>query len=202
MRPSPAFSNGNCATTADVTEQRYILAKIPGGSGVGERTLGVLTYSIEDDLYCKALNGRTGILVVTMEAKARENKMVIVTAHEMAKALENDGRISLYGIHFEFNKSAVKPESRPVLEQIAKLLKAQPKLALDVVGHTDNVGGDKYNLALSQRRADAVVAALVEDHGVDGDRLEPSGAGVGKPVASNDDEAGRAKNRRVELVKR
>lgn len=196
-----AFSNGYCATAEDPAEQRYILASLPDGNG-GNRTLAVYTYSLEADSYCKALNGRTGILVVAIEPKAREKKMVTVTADEMAKALASEGRISLYGIFFDFNKSAVKPDSKPTLEQIATLLKAQPKLKLAVIGHTDNVGGDKYNLGLSQRRADAVVAALVEDHGIDAERLEPSGAGMGKPVASNDDETGRAKNRRVELVKR
>ena len=75
-------------------------------------------------------------------------------------------------------------------------------LSLSVVGHTDNVGGADANLKLSRRRADAVVAALVEDDGIDEARLESSGAGMTKPVASNDDEQGRAKNRRVELVKR
>lgn len=195
------FSNGNCATSETPTEQRYVLATVPDGSG-GERTLAVYTYAIAADLYCKALNGRTGVLVVAIEPKARENKMVAVSADDMAKALAADGRISLYGIHFDFNKSAVKPESKPTLEQIAALLKGQPALKLAVVGHTDNVGGDKYNLGLSERRADAVVAALVEDYGIDAERMQASGAGMGKPVASNDDEAGRAKNRRVELVKR
>jgi len=194
--------NGYCATTNDITEQRYILATLPAGNGVGERTLGVLVYSLEDDLYCKAFNARTGILVVAIEAKAREKKMITVTSDEMAKALEAEGRISLYGIYFDFNKSVVKPDSRPTLEQIAALLKARPQLKLGVVGHTDNVGGPDFNLKLSQRRADAVVAALVEDYGIDAVRLTPSGAGLSKPVADNGSEEGRARNRRVELVKR
>lgn len=192
-----SFSNGNCATTSDIREQRYILARAANGT-----LLGVLVYTLGDDLYCKAFNDRTGILVVAVEPKAREKKMVTVTADEMAKALAAEGRISLYGIYFDFNKSTVKPESKPTLEQIAALLKGQSKLKLSVVGHTDNVGGDKYNQGLSQRRADAVVAALVEDYAIDSERLQPSGAGMSKPIAGNDDEAGRAKNRRVELIKR
>lgn len=198
----PAFSNGNCATTRGIAEQRYILAQIPGGGSGGDKTVGVIAFTMQDEQYCKALNDRTVVLVVAVEAKARENKMVIVKSGEMAKVLAAEGRISLYGIYFDTNKSAVKPESKPTLEQIGALLKSQPKLALNVVGHTDNVGGDKYNLGLSQRRADAVVAALVEDYGIDPERLQASGAGLTKPVAANDDEAGRAKNRRVELVKR
>ena len=191
------FSNGKCATTERPIEQRYILARMPSGA-----TLGVFVYALEADTYCKALNGRTGVLVVVAEPKQRENKMVTVSADEMAKALADDGRIALYGIYFDTNKSALRAESKPTLEQIAQLLKRQPKLALSVVGHTDNVGGAEANLKLSTRRADAVVAALVEDYGIDEARLQASGAGLTKPVASNDDDAGRAKNRRVELVKR
>ncbi len=195
------FSNGHCATGGTPTEQRYIVATLPDGSG-GERTLGIYVYTIGTGSYCEALTNRTGILVVAIEPKARENKMVTVTSSEMAKALAADGHIALYGLYFDTNKSAVKPESKPTLEQIAALLKSQPKLLLSVVGHTDNVGGDKYNLGLSQRRADAVIAALVEDYGIDPERLQAKGAGMSKPLASNDDDTGRAKNRRVELVKR
>lgn len=195
-------STGYCASTRDPVEQRYVLATLPDADG-GKRTLAVYAYAFDDGYpYCGALDERTGVLVLAIEPKAREKKMVTVTADEMAQALASDGRISLYGIHFDFNKSAIRPESAATLKQIATLLEAQPKLALDVVGHTDNVGGADYNRKLSQRRADAVVAALVEEHGIDDGRLAPSGAGMDKPVAGNDDEEGRAKNRRVELVKR
>jgi OOP family OmpA-OmpF porin len=195
-------STGYCASASDPTEQRYVLATLPDADG-GEHTLAIYVYAFDDGYpYCGALNERTGVLVVAIEPKAREKKMVTVTADEMAQALAAEGRISLYGIYFDFNKSAVKPESAPTLEQIAALLKAQPKLALDVVGHTDNVGGADYNRKLSQRRADAVVAALVEGYAIDDSRLTPGGAGMDKPVADNGSEEGRAKNRRVELVKR
>lgn len=196
-----AFSNGACATGGTPSEQRYLLATAPDDSG-NDRTLAIYAYTIQDDLYCKALNERTGVLVVAIEPKAREKKMVTVTSDEMAKALAADGRISLYGTYFDTSKSAVKPDSKATLEQIAALLKAQPRLELGVVGHTDNVGGAAPNLKLSRRRADAVVTALVEDYGIDEARLEASGAGMSKPVADNGSEEGRAKNRRVELVKR
>ena len=196
-----AFSNGACATGGDPGEQRYLLATIPDASG-NDLTLAIYPYTIQDDLYCKALNGRTGILVVTVEPKALEKRMVTVTSDEMAKALAAEGHIALYGIYFDTNKSAVKPDSKATLEQIAALLKAQAKLRLGVVGHTDNVGGDLPNQKLSQRRAAAIVTALVEDYGIDESRLEASGAGMSKPVADNGTEQGRAKNRRVELVKR
>jgi len=95
----------------------------------------------------------------------------------------------------------VKPESEPALVEIAKLLKAEPALKLHVVGHTDNVGQLEPNLKLSKARAEAVVAVLRSRHGVAPGRLIGSGVAQLSPVASNDDEPGRAKNRRVELVK-
>lgn len=195
------FSNGKCATGHDPSEQRYLLATMPNGAGA-PTTLAVFVYALDSDGYCKALNERTGVLVVAVEPRVREQKMVTVSAGDMAKALAREGHIALYGIYFDTSKSTLKAESKPTLDQIAQLLKQQPTLALSVVGHTDNVGGADANLKLSRRRADAVVAALVEDDGIDEARLESSGAGMTKPVASNDDEQGRAKNRRVELVKR
>ncbi|HXH01192.1 MAG TPA: OmpA family protein, partial [Xanthomonadaceae bacterium] len=168
------WTTGHCATTGTPSEQRYILARLP--TATSEATIGILVYSLDAGPYCDALNERTIALVVAVEAKPREKKMVAVGADEMAKALADDGRISLYGLYFDTNKSAVKPESRPTMEQIAALLKRQPTLSVDVVGHTDNVGGGAYNKGLSKRRADAVVAALVEDYGIDPSRVSPKGA--------------------------
>ncbi|HEX4854825.1 OmpA family protein [Arenimonas sp.] len=200
-RKDANFSNGWCTSGSTPREQHYSLATLPDGSG-GERTLGIVTFQIGDRTYCDALHDRTAVLVVAVSPKARERKMVTVSSDDMAKALDADGRIALYGIQFDTNKSSLKPESVETIAQIAKLLQAQPVLKLDVVGHTDNVGEAAANLRLSQRRADAVVASLVEDHGIDEARLTSRGEGLGKPIADNATEDGRAKNRRVELVKR
>jgi OmpA-OmpF porin, OOP family len=94
----------------------------------------------------------------------------------------------------------VKPESRPTLEQIAKLLGAQPQLNVFIVGHTDNQGAYDYNLDLSRRRAEAVAAELVKNHRIAQARLRTAGVGFLAPVGSNASESGRALNRRVELV--
>jgi OmpA-OmpF porin, OOP family len=94
----------------------------------------------------------------------------------------------------------LKPESRPQLAEMAKLLKAHPALKVHIVGHTDNQVGVPANLALSQQRADAVVAALVQENQLDPKRMTARGLGSFAPVASNSVEAGCAKNRRVELV--
>jgi OmpA-OmpF porin, OOP family len=153
------------------------------------------------------LTGNTGIqkgepivqLDVIQSAKMEE-KMVLVKADEMAKAINESGRISLYGILFDFNKAEVKPESETTLKEIANLLNSDSSQQLLVVGHTDAVGDFEFNRALSQRRAEAVVQALVSKFGISGARLKAFGASFASPVASNTDENGRAKNRRVELV--
>ncbi|ALN90899.1 OmpA family protein [Lysobacter gummosus] len=123
------------------------------------------------------------------------------SAAEMARAIARTGNISVYGILFDFDKSEIKPESKPQLDQISQLLKDDASLKVAVIGHTDNKGTPAYNLALSQRRADAVVLALARDYGIAGTRLLPQGKGDTQPVADNASDAGRAKNRRVELAK-
>jgi OOP family OmpA-OmpF porin len=140
-------------------------------------------------------------LVVTVEEKPREQKMVTVKADEMADAIKSGGKVALYGITFDFDKADIRPESKSQLDEIGGLLKADDSLKLVVTGHTDNQGGAAYNLDLSKRRADAVVKVLVGDYGIPADRLMAQGLGLSAPLASNDTEEGRAKNRRVELVR-
>jgi outer membrane protein OmpA-like peptidoglycan-associated protein len=132
------------------------------------------------------------------ELGAIENKMVDAAA--MAKGLGETGHIALYGIYFDTDKAVIKPESRPTLEQIAKLLTAQPQLNVFIVGHTDNQGTSDYNLDLSRRRAEAVAAELVKSYRIAQPRLRTAGVGFLAPVGSNASDSGRALNRRVELV--
>lgn len=135
-----------------------------------------------------------------LEAKPADTGMVKVDAAALGKGLAGEGRIALYGIHFDTAQATVKPESKPQLEEMAKLLRQQPALRVFIVGHTDNQGGFDANMALSRRRAEAVVAVLVKDHKIDAKRLAAQGAANIAPVASNGSEAGRGRNRRVELV--
>lgn len=143
---------------------------------------------------------RVAVRLDIIEPKPRAQRMVTVSAGDMADAIAANGRVSLYGILFDTGKADVKPDSLPALQQIGELMKSEPKLRLLVVGHTDTVGAFEGNRDLSQRRAKAVVAALTTQQGVDAPRLQAFGASFAAPVASNGDEAGRAKNRRVELV--
>lgn len=143
---------------------------------------------------------RVGVRLDIVEPKPMVARMVTVSSSEMSAEIAKNGRVALYGILFDTGKTDIKVESVPSLTEIAKLMKADPKLRLLVVGHTDTVGAFESNRDLSQRRAKSVVAALVTNYKVDAARLQSFGASYAAPVASNAAEAGRAKNRRVELV--
>ena len=140
-------------------------------------------------------------LVVVIAPDTMEAKMVFVNADEMAKSLTDDGKVALYGINFDTAKDTIRPDSVATLQEVAKLLTRDSKLKLRVVGHTDNQGAADYNLDLSRRRAASVVHELTTKYGIAIARLDAFGCGLYGPVASNDSEEGRARNRRVELVK-
>jgi outer membrane protein OmpA-like peptidoglycan-associated protein len=115
--------------------------------------------------------------------------------------LKEKKKVDIYGIYFDFASDHLKPESSPVLEEIAGVLKDNPDWNLAVNGHTDNIGGDPYNLDLSKRRAAAVKQALITQYHITSDRLSTDGFGASRPVDTNDTLAGRARNRRVELTR-
>ena len=123
-----------------------------------------------------------------------------VTAGDMLAALKKDGRIAL-SIHFDTGKATIKPESRKIVGEIAALLTGNPDLKVSIEGHTDGTGTPQGNKTLSDERAKAVLAAVTA-LGVDPARLSAVGWGQDKPVADNATEEGRAKNRRVEIVKK
>lgn len=139
--------------------------------------------------------------VDVIEIKPMESGLVAVNAASLAGDITRTGHASVYGILFDTGKADVKPQSDATLKEIAKLLSQNAQLKLYVVGHTDNVGTLAANTELSQRRAEAVMKVLTAKYGVAANRLQAAGDGPTAPVASNDSEEGRAKNRRVELVK-
>jgi outer membrane protein OmpA-like peptidoglycan-associated protein len=154
-----------------------------------ETYASVLVSKNNDDIYA--------MLVMTVLG-AVENKMV--DAGAMAKGLREKGHIALYGIYFDTDKAVIKPESRPTLDEIAKMLRAQPQLNVFIVGHTDSQGTIEYNADLSRRRAAAVAAELVKSYKITATRMKTEGVGFLAPIGSNATEDGRALNRRVELV--
>jgi len=143
-------------------------------------------------------SGSYGIHLIEKQAM---NQDVIADANSLANSIKESGKVAVYGIYFDTGKSVLKPESQPTLQEITKLLKADSNLKLYVVGHTDNTGVLGTNMKLSMDRAVAVVNALVSQFSINAARLTACGDGPTSPVASNDNEEGRALNRRVELVK-
>lgn len=135
--------------------------------------------------------------ILTVKQMTQE---VTADASSIADELNKSGHIALYGIHFDTGKAVILPDSETVLNEISKMLQQNPTVKLSVEGHTDNVGSASANQALSEKRAQAVVTWL-STHGVDAPRLKAKGWGQTKPVTDNGTEDGRAKNRRVELVK-
>jgi len=152
---------------------------------------------------------RDSVIRVFVNGNADENVSVFVTGIRVAEsetdvlydALAAKGRWATQGILFATGKAELQPESRPVLKEIASTLKQHTDLKILVEGHTDNVGSAASNLSLSDARAAAVKAALVADFGIDGARITTKGFGDTKPSVPNANAAGRAQNRRVEIVK-
>lgn len=171
---------------------RYIFGKV--SDAANDRYLAVMT--------AEGTDGEVDSTVEMVEVKGMDtNKMVLVDASAMEKSMNATGKVTLYGIQFDFDKATIKPESKPTLDEIAKYLKKNADQKIAIVGYTDNKGGFAYNQDLSKRRADAVAAALASQYGIPADHMDASGAGMGSPVASNATEEGQAKNRRVELIK-
>jgi outer membrane protein OmpA-like peptidoglycan-associated protein len=124
------------------------------------------------------------------------------TAIDIKGSMDSLGKIALYGIFFDAGKSNIKPESAKELKAIANYLEGNPTITIYLVSHTDNVGAVNANLALSKKRGEAVKQYLVEKLMIDPNRLTGGGVGQLCPITSNDTEAGRKLNRRLEIVKK
>ncbi len=131
----------------------------------------------------------------------RQTTDLSAAAAAVEKAIAETGKFVTNNILFETGKAALKPESMEEIQRVAEYMKANPSARFEVQGHTDNQGNDNINDKLSQQRAEAVVRAL-EEQGVDPFNLRPVGKGSHEPVADNKTEEGRAKNRRVEFIKK
>lgn len=185
----------NTKTSANAFDKpqdlRYLAAKRATDEGIVH--VGVMVAI--DSIWTK----KPATLLTVIESEPMDTGMV--TVKSMAEGLDAEGHVSIYGIYFDSGSATLKPESDATLEEISNLLHERSALKLLVVGHTDNQGGYDLNMDLSAKRAASVVQALTSRFGISASRLRPAGVGFLAPVASNDTEAGRAKNRRVELVK-
>jgi flagellar motor protein MotB len=186
----PSNNNAFCGDasigTLPSTGTRYLAAKLPRKDG--DIYVAVHVYEHFTDLH-----------YVTV--KPMETGLVKVDAKALMAGIQTDGHVAVYGIDFDTGKADLKPESAPVIAEIVKLLENDATLRLHVVGHADAVGALDANIALSKRRAESVVKELTTRRGIAAARLRPDGMGPLVPLATNDTVEGRAKNRRVDLVK-
>ncbi|MBU1107155.1 MAG: OmpA family protein [Candidatus Riflebacteria bacterium] len=189
-----------------ITRNYVNAAKAVGGKEVYAYEDGGTEYSIIQivkdgrEIWAEVFGANNGMYEIRMIEKQLMKQDVVANAAVMSGSIKETGRIAVYGIYFDTNKSDLKPASEPAMAEIVKMLKADTGLKLYVVGHTDNAGQFAHNVKLSQERAASVVNALVSKHGIAASRLTPFGAGPTVPVASNNTDEGRSKNRRVELV--
>lgn len=157
------------------------------------------------DIYVIVLNGNARslnqIMIHIVETKALELGKVSTNADALLNDLDTKGKAEVYDITFDTGKADIKSESQAALTEISKVLEQRPQMKLYVVGHTDDTGSLAINKNLSDQRAKAIVNYLINTHDIKNDRLYGVGVGPFAPVASNESEQGRQKNRRVELIK-
>lgn len=186
---------GQLANSGDVynwyTKPYYLLAKKTQASG-----------NVYVALFMGGYEDEVGLQQIVLEERTVQTGLVNVNADQLKQQIDADGKALIYGIYFDTGKADIKPESKPTLDAIAELLKRNSDLLLYVVGHTDDTGDMSANVTLSKQRADSVVAALVKDYKVTSSRLVAQGVGPYAPASNNTSDAGKQKNRRVELVKR
>ncbi len=196
---------------SNLNEQLYFgefdgLNKLPGGSIKPDHNgawsyLEAMGEKDGKDIYIVIYITNHDFPLITFDAvEVKKMESGLVTAQNIDKGISSAGHITLAGIYFDTGKSTIKPESDKALANIAVYLKAHPGKKYLIVGHTDNVGDFASNLTLSTDRAEAVAAELTAKYGIDPAQLTPYGVAFAAPVASNASDAGRARNRRVELV--
>ena len=178
----------------------YLTGQFNGGGG----RRGTVEFYVYDDRESPVILQST--VNFSWESAPRTERIVRVTAgasqrSAMEQTLNTIRKMDLYGIHFDFDKATIRPEAASTIADIAETLRVNPGWRLMINGHTDSIGKESYNLALSQRRAEAVKSALVNHYGISPDRLETQGLGSSVRKGRNDTLQGRKLNRRVELVR-
>jgi OmpA-OmpF porin, OOP family len=215
--PLPPDKEGNAVTKHVEGEyQTWEIATRDGTSDLQvlrnmEAALKKAGFTIDYESSPNLLTAHKGRTWMYIESKGTFYYQTIVSGQEMKQevtadasslkdGIEQTGRVAVYGIHFDTGEATIQADSEDSLKQILELLQENPELKLRVEGHTDNQGTGAGNQALSEKRAQAVVAWLVAQ-GILEDRLSAKGFGQTKPVADNSTEEGQAKNRRVELTR-
>jgi len=166
---------------------RYLLAKIENS---------------KDTAYIAIAVGEQFTDIHIIEITKMDKDMVTLDANALGSGLDSDGYVVVHGIYFETNKATVQDKSKPALAQVAKLLNARAEMKIYIVGHTDMQGDFENNLDLSKKRANSVLEILATEYGIEPFRMDAQGLGPLAPEASNKNEKGRSKNRRVVMVVR
>ena len=189
-------------------QQRYAVLEGAGPNGAPV-FVSLYAFILEDDSFTgynklaqahQLQKGNCILRVDVLQTKPMEQRMSVVKAEEIQNSIAKTGRVAIYGVYFDTDKAIVKPESQPSLDEMATAIKAAGGGKFLIVGHTDNQGSLEHNQDLSKRRAEAVASALTSQFSVPASSIIPVGVGMAAPMAPNTDEAGRAKNRRVEIV--
>jgi outer membrane protein OmpA-like peptidoglycan-associated protein len=176
-----------------------VYERLPGENDGGETTLRVVgggkeVWVLVEPGIFSAPTQSYRLAIVEVAAMQQ-----VVSANKMLDEINKNGFIALY-VNFDTGKAELKPDAQATVREIVAMLKAAPTLRIAIEGHTDNVGGAAANKALSDNRARSVMNAVVAG-GIATGRLSAAGYGAERPIADNRGEEGRAKNRRVELVK-
>lgn len=185
------------AVWADKESGRYLAAKLSQVEG----DVYISLFTAKHGFYGGSWpDGQPAVFQVIIEETDLETDLINVES--VMQDINSKGKATIYGIQFDVDSAEIKEESETTIKKIAELLKENPELKLNVVGHTDSTGNLDYNIDLSERRAKSLVEVLVNDYKIDENRLNSFGVGPLAPKATNETENGRAKNRRVELVKK
>ncbi len=176
-------------------DPRFLVAQ--RDSAQGKTTVVLTTIS---DSTSAAAGGKKYFMQVIEEKAMQTGQVAVTSAEAIRSGVASEGKIAFYGLFFDTGKAQILPASKPQLDEMAKYLQADTARKFHIVGHTDNQGSIEGNITLSQQRAEAVVAQLVRDYKIDAKRIASRGVASFSPMASNENDAGRAKNRRVELV--
>ena len=205
LKYSYAFDEaaGNMPGMLQIVRNYQAAARKIGGQilwdDVRRATIKIVKNGQETWAFLEAFNDGRGYDLHIVERQQMKQD-VVADAGALQSGLKESGHAEVPGIYFDFGKAEIKPESEAALDEVVKLLQGSAAWKVWVVGHTDNVGTAESNLTLSGARSAAVVKALTQK-GIDAKRMAPHGAGPFAPVASNESDEGRARNRRVELVK-
>jgi outer membrane protein OmpA-like peptidoglycan-associated protein len=185
--------------------QNYIQAVASKGGTVINESKSVVLLTLKssgDTWWIQVQSDQSGTFSVSTVKEESMNQYIVLSAEDIAKEMKANGKATFYGIFFDSDKSAIKPESKETLEQMANYLKSNAQVNVFIVGHTDNTGAFEHNQQLSEKRAEAVVNYLIENYQIAANRLKGYGVSSLSPVSANTSEEGKSKNRRVEMVLR